>query len=104
MSSCSTPWRAEYASWQTEARTPGTLLAVTLAPTPLPQMTMPRHAWAEATLSATALAKSGKSSRGSRECAPHVVNLMAEGLQEWQELLFQLKAAVVGAEGEFFSC
>ena len=67
-------------------------------------MTMPRHAWATATLSATALAKSGKSSQGIEGVCPHVVDLVAEGVQEWQELLLQLKAAVVGTEGEFFSC
>ena len=41
MSSCSTPWWAEYVSWQTAARMPRILLAATLAPTPEPQMRMP---------------------------------------------------------------
>src|SRR6185503_6348564 len=34
MSSCSTPWWAEYVSWQTAERTPRILFAATLAPTP----------------------------------------------------------------------
>ena len=41
MSSCSTPWWAEYVSWQTAARTPRILFAATDAPTPEPQMRMP---------------------------------------------------------------
>ncbi len=42
--------------------------------------------------------------QGIEGVCPHVVNLVAEGLQEWEEMLLQLKAAVVGTEGEFFSC
>ncbi len=34
MSSCSTPWWAEYVSWQTEARIPRILQAATEAPDP----------------------------------------------------------------------
>ncbi len=48
MSSCSTPWWAEYVSWQTAARMPRILLAATDAPTPEPQMRMPRSAVAVA--------------------------------------------------------
>ena len=33
MSSCSTPWCAEYVSWQIAARMPGSLHAATAAPT-----------------------------------------------------------------------
>ena len=44
MSSCSTPWCAEYASWQIAARTPGSLQAATEAPTPEPQTRIPRSA------------------------------------------------------------
>src|SRR5579862_1562069 len=44
MSSCSTPWWAEYVSWQTAARTPRILFAATEAPTPDPQIRMPRSA------------------------------------------------------------
>ena len=36
-------------------------------------------------------------------CA-YIVDRVAEGLQEGQELLFQIKAAVVSPEGEFFGC
>ena len=42
--------------------------------------------------------------QGIEGVCTHVVNLVAEGLQEWEEMLLQLKAAVVGTEGEFFSC
>ena len=38
MSSCSTPWWAEYVSWQTAARMPRILFAATRAPTPEPQI------------------------------------------------------------------
>jgi len=44
MSSCSTPWCAEYVSWQTDARMPVILQAATEAPTPLPQTRTPRSA------------------------------------------------------------
>ena len=44
MSSCSTPWCAEYVSWQTAARMPRILLAATDAPTPEPQIRIPRSA------------------------------------------------------------
>ena len=44
MSSCSTPWRAEYVSWQTAARIPRILFAATEAPTPEPQTRTPRSA------------------------------------------------------------
>src|SRR5262249_2122407 len=59
ISSCSTPWRAEYVSWQTPARMSRTLLAAMEAPTPLPQISTPRSALPPATASATARAKSG---------------------------------------------
>jgi hypothetical protein len=44
MSSCSTPWWAEYVSWQTDDRTPRILVAAIEAPTPDPQMRIPRSA------------------------------------------------------------
>ena len=44
MSSCSTPWCAEYASWQIAARIPASLQAATEAPTPEPQTKTPRSA------------------------------------------------------------
>ncbi len=59
MSSCSTPWCAEYVSWHTPARMPRILFAATHAPTPLPQITMPRSARPCCTASPTALAESG---------------------------------------------
>ncbi len=45
MSSCSTPWCAEYVSWHKPARIPGIRFAAIDAPTPLPQSRMPRSAW-----------------------------------------------------------
>src|SRR5262245_39951755 len=59
MLSCSTPWCAEYESWQIAARMPGSLLAATHAPTPLPQMRTPRSARPPITAAPTASAKSG---------------------------------------------
>ena len=44
MSSCSTPWCARYVSWQTPARMPRILLTAMDAPTPDPQMRIPRSA------------------------------------------------------------
>ena len=44
MSSCSTPWCAEYVSWQIAARMPAILHAATDAPTPEPQTSTPRSA------------------------------------------------------------
>ena len=59
MSSSSTPCRAENVSWHMAARMPGTFVAATDAPTPLPQITMPRSHRPDATATATARAKSG---------------------------------------------
>ena len=59
MSSCSTPWCAEYVSWQIAARMPGILLAATDAPTPDPQIRMPRSARPSRTASPSRWAKSG---------------------------------------------
>ena len=44
MSSCSTPWCAEYTSWQIAARIPGIFEAAIDAPTPEPQTSTPRSA------------------------------------------------------------
>jgi hypothetical protein len=44
MLSCSTPWWAEYTSWQIAARIPASLQAATDAPTPEPQTRTPRSA------------------------------------------------------------
>src|SRR4030095_15695581 len=44
VSSCSTPWCAEYVSWQIAARMPASLLAAIEAPTPDPQTRTPRSA------------------------------------------------------------
>ena len=44
MSSCSTPWCAEYTSWQIAARIPGIFDAAIDAPTPDPQTSTPRSA------------------------------------------------------------
>ena len=45
MSSCSTPWAAEYVSWHSPARMPRILLAAIDAPTPDPQDDYPDFAW-----------------------------------------------------------
>ena len=59
MSSCSTPWCAEYVSWHMPARMPGILLAATHTPTPEPQIRMPRGASPALIASPTLSAKSG---------------------------------------------
>ena len=59
MSSCSTPWCAEYASWQIAARMPGILQAAIEAPTPDPQTRTPRSARPSRIASATVRAMSG---------------------------------------------
>ena len=59
MSSCSTPWWAEYVSWQTAERMPRILLAATLAPTPEPQIRIPRSASPAWMASPSRWAKSG---------------------------------------------
>ena len=48
ISSSSTPWRAENASWISPARTSAIFLATMLAPTPLPQIAIPRSISPEA--------------------------------------------------------
>ena len=70
MSSCSTPWWAEYVSWQTAARTPRILLAATEAPTPRPQMRMPRSAVATPGSPGRALRRSRGSRRVGSEPSP----------------------------------
>ena len=59
ISSCSTPWTAEYRSWQTAALTPLTLLAAILAPTPLPHMIIPLSKSDDEIPLATRIAESG---------------------------------------------
>jgi len=59
MSSCSTPWCALYVSWQTAVRMPRILFAATDAPTPDPQMRIPRSAWPSWIASPSRCAKSG---------------------------------------------
>ena len=59
MSSCSTPWCAEYVSWQTADRMPRILLAATDAPTPEPQMRIAAVGLAGHDRRAEARAKSG---------------------------------------------
>ena len=55
MSSCSTPWCAEYVSWQIAARIPASLQAATEAPTPEPQTRTPRSASPERIASPSSL-------------------------------------------------
>jgi hypothetical protein len=59
MSSCSTPWCAEYVSWQIAARTLASLLAAIEAPTPEPQTSTPRSAPPDWIASPTSRALSG---------------------------------------------
>ena len=59
MSSCSTPWWAEYASWQIAARTPVSLQAATDAPTPEPHTRTARSASPRWIASPTSRALSG---------------------------------------------
>ena len=59
MSSCSTPWWAEYASWQIAARMPRILHAATEAPTPEPQTKTARSASPWRIALPTAFAMSG---------------------------------------------
>ena len=59
MSSCSTPWWAEYVSWQIAARMPRILLAAIDAPTPDPQTRIPRSARPSRIAMSSARAKSG---------------------------------------------
>ena len=59
MSSCSTPWAAEYGSWQIAARIPGIFDAAIDAPTPEPQTSTPRSARPERIAIPTSRATSG---------------------------------------------
>ena len=96
MSSCSTPWWAEYESWQMAARMPGILLAATEAPTPLPQMRTPRSARPVHHGLAHRLGEVGIVD-GRRGVGAHVDHLVAVLAQHAARSCLSDEARVVGA-------
>ena len=98
MSSCSTPWWAEYASWQIAARIPATLQAAIDAPTPEPQTRTPRSAAPARIASPMLLRLVGVVDLRLGRVGAEVDRLVARAHDLLEHALPELDAAVV--EGE----
>ena len=101
MSSCSTPWWAEYVSWQTAARTPRILFAATDAPTPEPQIEDAPLGLAVADRPAEPLGEVGVVVRRVRAVAAEVDELVAEvrrGEPARASSVLERRSGVIGGE------
>ena len=100
MSSCSTPWCAEYVSWQIAARIPWSLQAATEAPTPEPQTRIPRSASPVTIASPSFLGHVRIVDPRLGRVDAEIDRVVAQGLELREDGVAQLHAAVVEGDGD----